>query len=270
MLIKFNQNQFVELMGYLKHLEEFYEGIKETNTQIGPHRIKIGDAATNAIRHNSKIKLPSLIKVCNELELKDSAESLEMVLKTIDRDDALEIKGKLKVISDQIHHHLNERYFFTLSPIDTVLYNKSDPFGEGVSIKFQSANNDISEATKCYVVGRYTACVFHSMRILESGLRIMATYVGLTDFGLENWKNITDQIEKQIRSKESLPKSSEKEEELQFLSEAAKEFTYFKNAWRNHVSHTKADYDSTEAAKIFNHVKDFMVRLSNKLKENNT
>ena len=37
---------------------------------------------------------------------------------------------------------------------------------------------------------------------------------------------------------------------MQFYSETATQFRYFKNAWRNHVSHSNATYDEAQAEKI--------------------
>jgi hypothetical protein len=46
--------------------------------------------------------------------------------------------------------------------------------------------------------------------------------------------------------------------DLNFLSTAAKEFTYFREAWRNHVAHGRANYDDNDAMKVLTHVREFM------------
>lgn len=81
---------------------------------------------------------------------------------------------------------------------------------------------------------------------------------------LENWKNIIDQIQKEIRKLEQLPKSPVKSETLQFYSEAASNFSHFKNAWRNHVSHSRATYDERQALTVWSHVRSFMENLATK------
>jgi hypothetical protein len=98
------------------------------------------------------------------------------------------------------------------------------------------------------------------MRVLEIGLHNMAKQVGLAEsaISLENWNTIIDQIEKQIKLSEKWPKSNAKSERLQFCSEAASGFRYFKNAWRNHVSHSRTKYDEREALTIYNNVQAFM------------
>jgi hypothetical protein len=105
------------------------------------------------------------------------------------------------------------------------------------------------------------------MRVLEHGLRALANDVGLT-FDVQNWQNIIDQIEAKIRELgKSLPRGVDKNERLQFLSEAAKEFVYFKDGWRNYVSHSRGTYDKHQARSVMEHVKSFMNTLSTKLTE---
>ncbi len=97
--------------------------------------------------------------------------------------------------------------------------------------------------------------------MLEKGLHSLATELGVgmsSGIEFENWKNIIDQIEKEIRKLEALPKGPAKTATLTFYSEAASQFRYFKDAWRNHVSHARAQYDEREALTIFEHVRTFM------------
>jgi len=74
--------------------------------------------------------------------------------------------------------------------------------------------------------------------------------------------NIIDQIEKEIRTLQQAPKTSSRDAELKFCSEAALQFRYFKDAWRNHVSHAKETYESFEAESILTHVREFMQRMA--------
>lgn len=105
------------------------------------------------------------------------------------------------------------------------------------------------------------------MRVLEHGLRALAADVGKT-FSVQNWQNIIDQIESEIRQMgKTLPAGPEKSDRLQFLSEAAKEFVYFKDGWRNYVSHNRAVYDEHLARSALEHVRSFMTVLAGRLAE---
>jgi len=105
------------------------------------------------------------------------------------------------------------------------------------------------------------------MLILERGLGALAKDVELT-FDVQQWNTIIDQIEKKIRElSQSLSKGISKNERMQFLSEAAKEFFYFKDGWRNYVSHGRGDYDEHQAASVLEHTRAFMNHLSSQLSE---
>ena len=105
------------------------------------------------------------------------------------------------------------------------------------------------------------------MRVLEHGLRALAIELNKT-FDVQNWQNIINEMECEIKSRgKSLPKGAAKNEHLQFLSEAAKEFMYFKDGWRNYVSHARGVYDEHQARSVLEHVRAFMNVLSSRLYE---
>jgi Skp family chaperone for outer membrane proteins len=118
-------------------------------------------------------------------------------------------------------------------------------------------------------VGRWSGAVYHAMGILQVGLYNLASKLDIefkAEIELENWKNIIDRIQREIddrlRKLEQEKKSIDKDNQLRMYSEIAQEFTYFKNAWRNHVAHLRQAYDEEQARLILTHVKQFMQRLA--------
>jgi hypothetical protein len=90
----------------------------------------------------------------------------------------------------------------------------------------------------------------------------LARDVGL-EWTKEQWHSIIEMIESKIgEQRKALRKSVEKDERLNFLSLAAKEFMYFKDGWRNYVSHNRATYDEPEAYRTLEHSRTFMERLA--------
>jgi hypothetical protein len=105
------------------------------------------------------------------------------------------------------------------------------------------------------------------MQALESGLRSLAADVGLT-FDVQQWNAIIEQIESKITDlRKTLPAGAGKNDRTQFLSEAAKEFFYFKDGWRNYVSHGRAAYDEYQALSVLEHTRSFMNHLATRLSE---
>ena len=184
--------------------------------------------------------------------------------------DRAECSVLIREFSNNLIVELSAAWFLVIPAERRERYEQEQPpFGPLVAKRFSAANKDISAASRCFALDEGTACVFHLMRVLELGLKALAADVGLpTDaVAREQWKNIIDQIEKKIREMEAGPKTANKTERTQALSAAAVQFRYFKDAWRNHVSHAHAAYDEREASTVFSHVEAFMTQLAGLLTE---
>jgi hypothetical protein len=99
------------------------------------------------------------------------------------------------------------------------------------------------------------------MRVLEKGLKALATNLGVSfsiPFDYQNWQNVIEQIEKEIGKLGTLPPGQPKTDKLRSYSEIAKQFHYFKDAWRNGVAHSRETYSPEQALSVFRHVKEFM------------
>jgi len=180
-----------------------------------------------------------------------------------------QLKAAINQLRFTIENDLKAQLIYYMTPDESTHYEIDELGGSFSSndAKFPSAVYDMREANSCYAVGRYTASVFHSMRVLEYGLRALAKDVG-EDASRENWQTVVERIEKKIRiTRESMKKGDDKEMRVTFLSEAAKEFFYLKDGWRNHVSHAKAKYDGPQALSAINDVHAFMTHLSTVLRE---
>ena len=113
----------------------------------------------------------------------------------------------------------------------------------------------------------WTASVFHAMRVLEHALRRFAAELNIPMSAIyeENWHNIIDKIESEIKKLQNAQRSPTKTEKLKFYSACAVNFRYFKDAWRNHVSHARETYAELEATTIYNHVREFVQVLARNL-----
>jgi hypothetical protein len=119
---------------------------------------------------------------------------------------------------------------------------------------------DMTIAGNCHACGFNDACVFHLMRVLEKGLAALAA-VFSESFTYENWHNIIERIESKIRKIDPNFGPDWKVKQ-QFYSEAACEFMFFKDAWRNHVMHGREEYDDERTENIYSHIGAFMKHLA--------
>jgi hypothetical protein len=171
-----------------------------------------------------------------------------------------EIAILLRELNNNLMVELSSAYFLVIPADRRFIYEQPHPiFGLETHDAFPGARRDIAAAGRCYALDEWTACVVHLMRALEYGLRWLATRVGLQpeEVANENWKNVIDRIEKKIREMEQLSKSPTKSENVQFLSEAATQFRWFKDAWRNDAAHGRMSFDEREGIPIFLHISDF-------------
>jgi len=256
-MINFCAKEFIALMSELEELINDLSADDPDYGTLGENWDQIGELLEDASNW------------CELLEFTASQELINLILsrKQLWHPRSLnEARENMKTLQDIIKTELGKRLFMFVPQKQAQWYDKENAFGDKVSNAFRSAVEDIKEAGTCYATGRYTACVFHLMRVLEHGLRALAKDVELS-FDVEQWYDIINKIEKEIKKAQSLPKSTEKSERLKFLSEAAKEFTYFKDGWRNYVSHNRSNYDGPQALSALNHVSSFMAHLATKLKE---
>jgi hypothetical protein len=135
---------------------------------------------------------------------------------------------------------------------------------------FPTAHSELKAAGSCYAAECNTAAVFHAMRAAEKGLHAHAEALGVTfpyPIELADWQNVIEGIDAKIVSMKALAKGQPKSDELTFHSKAAVQYWYFKEAWRNHVAHSRDVYSDHQARTIITHVTDFIEQLATRIKE---
>lgn len=184
---------------------------------------------------------------------------------------ALVIQTKLDYIIEGVQNNLESRKFMYM-PRDQVPYwENAELFGDDFLIGFStSAVMEMVEAGNCYAAGRWTASVFHSMRVAEHGLRSLAKGLRVTisnkgkncplEYG--DWDTVITAIRNKITEIRKLPVSAKKEKLLQFYAGAADHCEYMKDIWRNEVSHTRRRYNKTDSLAVINRVKEFIQPLA--------
>jgi hypothetical protein len=240
-VIEFDAAAFFNLLRFLSKIE--HESILDKADQDRldrPNIIGI-DHGLNQLEH-----------MCDAMSLNAASRNIQLLIFQLHIKTIGQIRDNIKDIKYIIERDASERKYFHMPPAEASWYTNEFPFGESVVIAFPSSNIEAIEAAKCFASNRHTACVFHCVNV---------------DFGAQNWQNVIDQIEKEIRVLGKSLAGPSKTERLQRLSMAAKEFVYFKDGWRNHVAHNRSIYDAEQALSMLNHIKAFMGALAQWLKE---
>lgn len=207
---------------------------------------------------------------CTAFDLPISEASSAEVIKLLESEDTSTgswLHSPTRELVKRIQAELKSRLFLYVPNQNAIFYQESSKGWTKTQDAFSGAMHEVEEAAKCLALRRSTACVFHLMRILELGLRELATVFNIP-FAHKAWNEIIEQIEAAIRKiREGKNKPPDWKDSEQFYSEAASQFMHFRAAWRNYTAHGSLRYAEDEAEAIFRHVRDFMEHISNRLRE---
>lgn len=183
----------------------------------------------------------------------------------------------------EILRDLRSRQFIAIDAERNYFVDRDDLLGRPVADAFPSAVPDIREAGNCLAADCNTAAVFHLMRAVEWGLRALAADLGLkqvkhkikksgrvlyTPIAYSEWERILDDLQERVDAKIATLKRGTKKQELQqFYYPALRDIRGIRDAWRNHVMHTRDEYNAEDADAVFTHVKRLMNALAGRIAE---
>ena len=88
---------------------------------------------------------------------------------------ARELSAEFDVLEKLIEAELDQHVFLHIEPIDSQYYLEHG-FSEKSQKAFPKSKYDMEESGKCLALGRYSACVFHLIRIVDAGLKRLAKF----------------------------------------------------------------------------------------------
>ena len=169
------------------------------------------------------------------------------------------VGGHAREALDRLRIEARQKTFLAIDPQNVQYMDQNaGMFGEAVDMAFPDSIGDISEAGKCYALGRYTAAVFHLMRAVESTLPVLATR---TNAVVENangetlpWGILVSNLKDKI---DVMPASHMKDEwcKIHALLHSVN------RAYRTKTAHPKTTYTQEEALNVLSATKSFMQHL---------
>jgi hypothetical protein len=172
----------------------------------------------------------------------------------------------LNDIESRFADFLSEIQLFTLSAQETPFMASAEELlnSPGFSVAFPNASFEVEEAAKCVALGRYTASVFHAMRMLEIGIRALSKRLSIPDPTKPSEKNwgkilatIKAEIDKLWPNNTRLPNS-----EGAAFEELCAHLDAVRNPWRNATMHVETIYAPHEALHIIRCSAFFMTKLT--------
>jgi hypothetical protein len=221
-------------------------------------------------------QLEALHRLCEKLELPashDRERSLHRrLIGFVDLEGCQHnvIAASLEDLLHSIEMECNHIHLAFIPAAKVQFFEKEALFGEGVNAAFPSAKPEIKDAGNCLAADLNDAAVFHLMRAAEYGLRALARHLKVRigqplDYAC--WDHIIRAVKKKLVRLDAKPKGNKKAEELEFYGRLLMECTYFKDAWRNPVSHARSRFSDAGALDAFGHTREFMRRLAERVKE---
>lgn len=161
------------------------------------------------------------------------------------------------------------------SNADTMFDDSEQPMGKRVSYRFPEARKEIVVALTCYAVEAYTACVFHLMRAVEIGARVMISRSGLSAgrhlpcaIELCTWKQLIETLNKGLDDlRPGTSTDPKKRDKLEYYTQLVGIFMHFKDPWRNKVSHLRKVYKPGETKDAIDNTRQFLSLLAQRAKE---
>ena len=213
------------------------------------------------------IWLGDLHKECLNLGLKGSSQTVTKLLMAYQQKDTKfhQIDTLFQELSGRLADEMQIGEYFSIDP-DKYQYLEKNLFGEKVTDSFPSLSFDIEEAGKCLAFERWTASVFHLMRVMEAGLQVLGDKLKLPPTTNRSWDRILKKCDAEL-VKPLVQRSPEWASDDAFFSGATAMLRAVKDAWRNPTMHVGKVYTKEQAQDIWNTVKGFMRHLSVKLSE---
>jgi hypothetical protein len=188
----------------------------------------------------------------------------------------------MRNLREAILEDLSKRSYLYIHKEHVAYVDNPAIFGKGVWEAFPSAREDIKQAGNCLAADCNTAVVFHLMRAVEWGLRAFSTHLGVkkltttrrsgkktyTPLDFSEWEKIINALHGSVDAKiNKLKRGPDKQRDQEFYYPILQDIKGFKDAWRNHVMHTRAQYTRKDAEAILYHVSRFMIALATRVRE---
>jgi hypothetical protein len=193
-------------------------------------------------------------------ELPVSASNAGRIANKLIKDEKYPIRWKevrrlAAGLNERIEEELEMKLFLNISQSEITRYRERHPFGAALA-KWPELQEDIQEANKSLVVHRYTASVFHVMRVMERLVQMIADDYGIqpTDNRVVvpiesvSWDKLLTEISNRL-GKHTKAGETAKDSRMR---EIAVSLDSIRGIWRNPTAHPRHHYTKAQAHSIFN------------------
>ena len=239
-------------------------------TTADPPKLPPNEAIRSGIQNHFEF----LARKCGELLLERADARLQRISLMLQRRYTYaELAQEFETLLQAIEDDIKLEYFFHYPRRKglMLLMYRGEWAPTLAATAFPSIGGEIEEGIDCYALEHNAACVFHMMRVAETGMRALARerQVSFPKHPLEwaEWENIIDQIDAKARAATTgMSRGPERDAARAFYTAAVALLRAFKET-RNRIMHMRGSFDELDAQRAINQVRDFMNGLSAKIGE---
>lgn len=268
------QDEIVSLCEMLDvYAQKFYQiGRVLENLRAGLGQETVFDAQ---LSNDYKIALIANLRLvmdwCKEIQLIPVASYARNCLTTpMNQLTYNRVRKMLEGLQERLEENLSGAYFKFVPLEKSIFYRMSYPFGQNVADQFPSAVYDVEEATKCFALGRNTACVMHLMRVAEVGLMAYGASLNVMaqiTSAQSNWGKVLQVANDEMRRLNASSDPTWTPEKKVFFEDMHALLHAVRVAWRNPSMHADQQYDYPRAKRIYEAIRDWMRHMADHLGE---
>ena len=246
-MLELDAREFIEMIHLLLTAEN---QVREKAGELTPILLASRDLANDKmVASLNKLELPVSVKTAEEMVAEaKTIEALHSAMEQLWNTFVLELDG---------------RKFYGPVTKFASYYEQPKLFGDEVFNKFPSANSDIFEAGTCLALERGTATVMHLMRVVEVGLKALASTPG--GVAQSDWGGYIREIDDALTVRTKV--AGKRTPDEQFYAEARVTIEGVKIAWRNPTMHVENNYSPERAEEILIAVRGLMRYLATRLSD---
>lgn len=175
----------------------------------------------------------------------------------IQDDEGSTLHSSLVQVINGLGTEMETKVFLSLPSDKAAWFEPNQPlFQQAVIDKFTDYLHEMFEAGNCYALGRATAAVFHTQRLMEVGLKAFGAKLGANFGPDDNWGSVLGAIEKELKKLSSNDPST-----IQYRL-IHSNLNSVRIALRNRVMHPKDTYTESEALRAIQATDAFLSELA--------
>jgi hypothetical protein len=213
-----------------------------------------------------------IIEYCDELPLPMTKIPLERIVR-MSADPKFTVEMMTEMLGEAARRLRDEAGVHMLLKVSVErerFYREPLAGWEEVAKRFTDTRSDIEEANICFALERYTACVFHCVQIIETGLIALGAFLNVKD-PKSGWTATSNELER-ITKKKFTDLTPFESRHIGLLKQIQATVVALQDAWRNKISHAQgrlavmtADFSPHVAEEILIASRGFMRRLATDL-----